>query len=194
MHLLLRGLARGRPCEDGRQREDGRSRAGEDRRPGRGLQFRRRCGGARRQAAPQWLRRRAPTARGRTAPTGFLGSLRICSASFSPTSYGKVVRSHDCLEACSIRHGNKAGPRTRWPYILFSFMSNLMGFPEALTLPNRRGVASFRKGCAWAGGHMLLARSSSRFAVSVLVGRPIGDIPDTIFDSRSRRRPSRWQG
>ena len=69
-------------------------------------------------------------------------------------------------------------------------MSNLMGFPEALTLPNRRGVASFRKGCAWAGGHMLLARSSSRFAVSVLVGRPIGDIPDTIFDSRSRRRPS----
>ena len=87
------------------------------------------------------------------------------------------------------------------PQYLFSFVvgfvfGELLDVHEAwinllpLTLPNRRGVASFRKGCAWAGGHMLLARSSSRFAVSVLVGRPIGDIPDTIFDSRSRRRPS----
>ena len=97
-------------------------------------------------------RRRAPTARGRTAPTGFLGSLLICSASFSPTSNKEVVRSHDCLEACSIRHGNKVVPRKRRPYILFSFMSNLMGFPPAPTLPNRRGVASFRKSCSWAGG------------------------------------------
>ena len=37
---------------------------------------------------------------------------------------------------------------------------------------------------------MLLARSWSRFAGSVLVGRPIGDMLDNIFDSRSRRRPS----
>lgn len=105
--------------------------------------------------SPGWretLHLRATVARGRTASADFLGSLRICSASFSPTSNKEVVRSHDCLEACSIRHGNKVVPRKRRPYILFSFMSNLMGFPAAPTLPNRRGMASFRKGCAWAGG------------------------------------------
>ena len=72
MHLLLRGLARGRPCEDGRQREDGRysARAKIDA-PGRGLQISPAMWWRATAGCTTVARRRAPTARGRTAPTGF---------------------------------------------------------------------------------------------------------------------------